>query len=234
MPNVTLILPTYCPTKEVSAHLKRCFSLLSKNTEDEQYSLVVVENGSTDFFSLVQAEVEAGGFRFTKMSGDCYVHTPYPLGYARAVNMGLKLARTEFVCILNNDVFVPPGWLTQMLADFASIKRCGILAPQERSANPGITYDDHWWSLVLARRSLFDEVGLLDEEHLNARYADQDMSFRVRKAGYQICRTGNVIVEHDESSTYRHLKNTAIEDAERAVMMERWGYCEFPGGMKSA
>lgn len=215
MKQVAIIFPTYCPEKSVANILRECLRALKQNTDPELYTVLLIEQGPK--------YCETIG---TWLPMD-YIYRKEPLGYAAAVNMGLQIARTQYVCVMNNDVIVRPGWLEQMLADYESIEKCGVLSPQEMGAPTGITYDDHWWSLVLAKREVFDKVGLLDEKCLNARYADQDMNIRIRKAGYQVCRTGNVIIDHANSATYRHLKVDAVEDAERAVMMERYGCCEF-------
>ena len=203
----TIIVPTFCPDAEVLRHLRRCMDHLFKNTPRELFDLIIVEQGT-----------ENANIYYS----DLYIQAPKPLGYARAVNIGLKLATTEYVCVLNNDVFLPPNWLETMLADFAKIPNCGVLAPQEGPSESLYTYDAHWWSLILARREV---LGLLDEEHLNYRYHDQAKNIDLNQQGYEIVRTGNVIVEHVNSATYS--KMNVDEMPERAYMMEKYGVCEF-------
>lgn len=204
---VSIILPCYVPDAEVLGYLHRCIKQLWRNTPEGLFDLIIVENGSDcteDFKCLLR------------------IHSEHPLGYARAVNIGIRLAKTEYVCIINNDLFVTSGWLEQMIADYESILDCGVLAP---NGPPGITFDSHWWSCVLIRKSVIDTVGLLDEEKLNYRYHDQDWNILCRKAGYAVARTGNVQMDHVNSATYDKMKRD--DTPEREEMIRRWGVAHF-------
>lgn len=204
---VTIILPTFCPDAEVNGYLNRCIDALWRNTPEDLFDLMIVENGSDC----------TGNFKYLFR-----IHSDEPLGYARAVNIGLKLATTEYVCILNNDLFVTPGWLEQMIADFESVHACGIISP---NGLPGITFNSHWWSCVLFCRDVIDHVGLLDEDNLNFRFHDQDYNIRLHTQDYAIARTGNVQMEHINSATYNKMK--VDESPEKEEMMRRWGCLEF-------
>lgn len=67
--------------------------------------IIVVDNGSTDQ-SLDVARHNAGQL----------VALPSNLGFAAAVNAGIRKARAEWILILNNDVSLPPSWLAILLA----------------------------------------------------------------------------------------------------------------------
>ncbi len=215
MKPVTIVLPTYCPNLEVAQHLNRCVSDLFKNTPADLYDLIIVEQGD------IEADV-----RWATI----YCHANEPLGFSRAVNIGYRLARTEYICVLNNDVFVPKGWLELMLRD---IEYAGILAPSDGpvattgTAGIGRVWTEHWGSLYMLRRSLLDTIGLLDEDKLNYRFQDQDQSIRCYKSGKDVCRTSSVTVEHVNSATYSKMNKQAEEAEERAEMIRRHGFAEF-------
>lgn len=209
---ITIILPTYSPDAEVTKHLDRCMDSLFATTPRESFLLLIVENGS---------------HAASHIGADMYVRTPEALGYARAVNLGIKLATTDTICIINNDLTFSEGWLQRLYADYASVMSCAIMAPQESGGPPGIQYDSHWWSCVMTRKSVIRQVGILDETKLNLRYHDQDWNIRARKSGLQVCRTGNVIVGHANSQTYSRMNAGAAEGAERAEMIRRHGCAEF-------
>lgn len=219
MKPVSIIIPTYCPDAEVVGHLWKCMRRLLQNTNPKLYELIIIEQGDPHCIA----------FPAPRELKSTYIHHQDPLGYAKAVNIGLKLAITEYVCILNNDVFVPAGWLEQMLNDFKSIENCGVIAPFEGTAEPGkIITDAHWWSCVLLNRERFYRAtfgNFLDEEKMNMRFHDQKANIQLRQFGYQVCRTGNVAVEHVNSATYSKMK--VDETPERAAMMAEFGCLEF-------
>jgi len=216
----------------------KCVERLTKYTPEELYEPIFVEQGHP----YLAPDPVHWDMNFP-LGGGLYLHSSQPLGYARAVNLGVALARTEFICIINNDLFVPPGWLETMLAEFASIPHCGVLAPfdgPEARLDPNgpVIYDQSWWSCVLMRREHFNNIEGLNDRELNYRFHDQDFNIRTRLEGLRIARTGKVVVEHIDSATYSRMPERVEADTkERAVMIERWGaahYVEWlaKGGME--
>lgn len=209
----SIILPSYVIDKTVHEYLKRCLENLEKNTDRSSYQLVIVDNGSI------------AGSDLMKSKADVYVRKDEPMGYARATNLGLAMSSGDYLCILNNDLFVPQNWLPDMIRDYESISKAGTIAPMEGVPEKRLYYDSHWFSLVLFSRKVFTEIGYLDES-INYRFHDQDYSIRVKKAGYEVLRTGNVVVEHINSATYGKMKRNE-DPAEREVMIKRYGYAHF-------
>ena len=128
------------------------------------------------------------------------------------------------MCVINNDLFVQEGWLDKMLEDYGKTPG-GVLAPFDHPVETGIYYDRHWYSLFLVKRDVFTKVGYLDEL-INYRFHDQDYSIRIKKAGFEVMRTGNVIVGHIDSATYNKMERNE-DPEERRVMVERHGYAHF-------
>lgn len=215
---VTIILPVYCVDDEVRGHLAHCLDNLLKHTDQSLFELIVIENGSS---AVPEAIPPILDFRYQ------YVWMEKPIGYARAVNFGMKVADTEYVCVLSSDVFVTPNWLETLIADYESIPDCGVLAP---NGPLGITFNSHWWACVLIRKSVVDMVGLLDES-LPFMYHDQCWNIECHKAGYKIARTGNVQVEHVGRVTYGRVPDQ-WSTAERAEMIRRHGAPEFQDWIK--
>ena len=208
---VTIILPVYCVDAEVRRHLEHCIANLLWHTPSALFDLVVVENGSSVVPDIIGSALEYQ-----------YVWMADAVGYARAVNYGLRAAVTDYVCVLNSDVFVSPGWLEKMIEDYDSIPKCGVLAP---NGPPGITFDSHWWSCVLIRKGVADVVGLLDES-LPFMYHDQNWNICCRKAGFAVARTGNVQVEHIGRVTYGRVPDQGSA-VEREEMIRRYRVAEF-------
>jgi len=67
--------------------------------------VIVVDNGSTDDSAAVAAQAGAQVIRLDRN-----------LGFAPAVNRGIKATQADWIAILNNDVTLAPDWLAKLLA----------------------------------------------------------------------------------------------------------------------
>lgn len=211
---VSLILPNYTIDAQVEEYLEKCLNALEAHTDMSRVQFIVVDNGSPNVSE-----------RLKKMA-DIYVRKDYPMGYARAVNAGFALADCPYIAVLNNDLFLQEGWLDKMIATYGETKG-GVLSPFDYPMQPGpIAYDKHWYSLIFMHRDVQKAVGYFDET-MNFRYHDQDYSIRVKKAGYEVMRTPNVVVAHINSATYSKMPQRSGESAEARKMVEKWGATMF-------
>jgi len=195
---VTVIVPSYCPDEIVRGYEARCLAAVAAHTPREMYDLVLVGGGDWS--------------------------------YPQKVNAAITGVRSDYTVVLSNDVFVGSGWLDQMLTDYKNITKCGVLAPVEHPfpfpalCPDKIIKDDHWWALAFISMAVWDDVGPL-HEGMPFTYHDQDWNIRARKMGYQICRTGNVVVEHVNMATRSRVN--ADDSAEKLFMEQRYGTSEF-------
>lgn len=212
--DVSIILPNYAIDSEVEGYLEKCLDALEANTDMSRVQFIVIDNGSP-------RESE----RLKKLA-DIYIRKDYPMGYARAVNAGFALADCPWTVVLNNDLFVQAGWLDEMIRVYQETKG-GVLAPFDYPMQPGsVSYNKHWYSLILFRSDIRKEIGYFDET-MNYRFHDQDYSIRMKSAGYEVMRTPNVVVAHINSATYNKMKERATEPAEMRKMVEKWGCTMF-------
>lgn len=98
--------------------LRDCLASLRAEGELVPLEVTVVDNDSSDGAAeMVQREhpwarlIESGG----------------NLGYAKAANMGIRAACSEFILVLNPDTVVPAGTLARCLAEMAARPRVGVL-----------------------------------------------------------------------------------------------------------
>lgn len=101
MQEVTVVIPNYNGKK----YLTPCLRALYENTAVEM-AVIVVDNGSGD-----------GSVKEAKT---LYPQTEYVLfdrnyGFCRAVNEGIRRARTEYVLLLNNDTEIRRGFVEHLL-----------------------------------------------------------------------------------------------------------------------
>lgn len=68
--------------------------------------IIVVDNGSTDDSAAVAI---TAGAQVIPLGAN--------LGFAAAVNRGLREATAEYIAVLNNDVTLPPEWLAPLMAE---------------------------------------------------------------------------------------------------------------------
>lgn len=100
---ISIILPAY-------RHLdvtKLCVYSIQKYTTDVEYELICVDDCSGD-----------DTYEYFRSISNKVVHIPGGNhGFAYACNKGLELAdpRSEFVCVMNNDMFVGPHWLSNLV-----------------------------------------------------------------------------------------------------------------------
>jgi glycosyltransferase involved in cell wall biosynthesis len=89
---------------------RQCLASLKEQTRPE-WELIVVDNGSDD-----GTAANLAGVRDMASVPVTVVTNTKNLGFPAAVNQGLRLARGEYLVLLNNDVIVTDGWLDQLIA----------------------------------------------------------------------------------------------------------------------
>lgn len=180
--------------------------------------VIVVDNGSTD-----------GSAEFAEHSGARVVRLKTNTGFAEAVNRGIQSAAGECIAILNNDVTLDPDWLaalTEGLQD-ASFATGKVLSARDSNIIDGAfdeisrgacahrcgsgKHDSAFWNsprpirfapmtAALFRRSLFDEIGLLDER-FGSYLEDVDFGIRCAAAGRHGVYLPAAIAHHVGSAT---------------------------------
>jgi len=156
---------------------------------------------------------------------DIYIATPNVDGFGHAVNLGIKLASHEWIAVIGNDITLQEGWLPKLQSVFNSIPGCGFLHPADQTDGEPPLEGECWWPMVLTKRSVLDNVGLLDEQ-LSWRYHDQDISIRAAMKGYRVIRTSEVRVQHLNGATWNSMqedKRKKHSDEEGEIILKRYG-----------
>ena len=209
----SIVLPAYVPNADLLGVTIACVASLEATTAPDSYELVIVDNGSIPDAAAMLHD-----------AADRYLRFDIPLGYARAANIGLAVAEHDWLVVVNTDIeFQRSGWLGQLQADYLETPG-GILSAMD-DGREGLVYDESWFSCWLTHRDVIRRVGYFDES-LGYRYHDQDYAIKVKRAGYEVMRDGNVPVSHINSATYDTMGRDE-DPGERAVMEERWGASLF-------
>ena len=112
---VTIVIPNYN-----GAHfMKSCLEKLRKQTFQD-FQVLVVDNGSQDD-SLA-------------LMRDCYpeirvIALKKNYGFSRAVNVGIRAARTPYVILLNNDTEPEPEYVEKLVKAISRSKRIFSVSP---------------------------------------------------------------------------------------------------------
>ncbi len=168
------------------------------------------------------------------------------LGFPGAVNCGLRATTGEFVCILNNDTEVTPGWIEEMLAVLAT-PGTGMVGPRSNRISGLQNVADapplararrahHWareWSeghrgiswrinrlvgfCLLARRDLFEDLGGLDEGFGRGNFEDDELCDRVLGSGLSLRVADGAVVLHHGSATFAGLDDDYLDLLSRAA-----------------
>ena len=88
---------------------QQCLASLKEHTRPA-WELIVVDNGSNDATAAYLA-----GVRDMASVPVTVVTNGTNLGFPAAINQGLRLARGEYLVLLNNDVVVTDAWLDQLI-----------------------------------------------------------------------------------------------------------------------
>jgi len=193
------------------------------------FELIVVDNASG-------AETQA----YLRGTGARVVRNEENRGCAAAWNQGIALERGELLCLVNSDIEVPARWLERLTAfhrmhSFAWVSpaiREGLLDYDLEALNRKVQsrfgrrffVDEFRGMVLLSRRDLYDRVGGFDEGFARAKYEDEDMFWRLRKAGLRSAVTLDVVVHHHGSRSVREERSRTpgFESVNKVYFDRKW------------
>lgn len=161
-----------------------------------------------DHLTIIDNASTVGGGQLREWS-DVYIRNKENLGYAKAVNQGLKLCgHGELVAIANNDIRVSPNWKEvseEIMQDKKIMSLHFTMLPYEEP----FKLSDRVWKTGKERwctGSFFvmRNLGLFDENFLNS-YDDWDIHYRMYQNGFNTAYTNIVQYQHMNSFTQKEI-----------------------------
>lgn len=203
---------------------KRCLETVRDYSAD--YRLIFVDNGSPEFpriYPELRQHRTATVLRNTKN-----------VGFVRAVNQGIAMARAPYVVLLNNDAEAVPGWLEALRAPLDA--GAALSGPRTTAAGSwqGRTHAGPGWEFLhsramlaffctMFRREVFEQLGALDEDFGPGLGDDDHFCWLAQRAGMRLALVRSLVIPHHHRSTFKEVYGSEAIPAmqERAMALFR-------------
>ncbi len=207
-------------------YTRKCVESIQANTTLPHELIFVDNNSSDDTLDYLQELVDVNdNYSLISNSENC--------GFAAGNNQGMKIARGDYIFLLNNDVLVAEGWLERMLACAESDEAIGLVGPltnrisglqmiadvpysdpaeAEEYARRIAQAQDRKYTprrriagfAMLIKRTLYDKIGGLDEDFGSGNFEDDDYCLRATEAGFKIMVAEDAFIHHFGSATFEY------------------------------
>lgn len=213
--SISIIIP-YCNANEFT---EECLRSIKKHTKD--YEIILIDNGSKDLLELSENEMSI-----------CLIRNEENLGFPKAVNQGLARAKGDYLCVLNNDIIVVPGWAERLIWHL----ECGIdvIGPRTNSiSGPQALLVDRYNNIeelnseseilykkekhrrfpfhrliafcIIMRRWVYEMIGGFDEIFSPGNYEDDSYCLEAIDKGFKLAIANDVFIHHFGSITHKAL-----------------------------
>lgn len=222
-PIVSIIIPIYNKWQ----FTYNCLQAILKNTNNINYEVIIVDNGSTDETNLL----------IEKVDNIIYLKNEKNLGFAKACNQGAKIAQGEYLLFLNNDTVALPLWLNVLIDELKQNSNTGIVGskliyPDKTIQHAGVIFSNKGepyhihnkkhnlnkeankkkrflaitGACLAIKRNLFKQVEGFDEIYKNS-YEDIDLCLKVASLGFSIVYCPESCLYHYESMSHGRFDN---------------------------
>ncbi len=207
------------PTRNRAGYLDVALASLRAQVDAPPHELLVVDDGSTDDTVAVAA----------RHSVKVVAARP-PGGLNAGRNTGIAATRADLIAFVDDDVWVPPGWLAALVAGAARHPEAGalggpirgrLLGPAPRSCGreqPPITTLDLgptdrdaefvWGANMTVRRAAIDRIGPFDES-LRGNGDEEDWLLRLHAADGRVAYIADAWLEHRRVGDDARLRSLA-------------------------
>ena len=179
-PKYSIVIPTY---NNCEKYLKPCIDSIIKYTEMTDIELVISANGCTDNTSAYLTYLE------TVIPNLYVIWNESPLGFAKAVNEGIKVSTCKKIVLLNNDTLLleqqKNQWLDRLDNYHADISSVLTLHSPITNQKFGVFF------CTMIDRKVFDTIGLLDKSFEIGGCEDIDFCYRADQNGFSLVDVGS-------------------------------------------
>jgi len=228
-PRVTIIIVNY----NGAPFLKKLLSSLEKQTY-KNFEIVFVDNASKDkSIEIIKKYSEKVTIKMKT------IILSQNLGFCKGNNIGLKFAEGEYIVLLNNDTFVSPTWLEELVEAMDYNERIGVCQSKiinmrdkrvllgnfigvygmrkntiisSVSSHTKKYFEGLFYASgasLIIRKSLLSKLGYLFDEKQFT--GDLDLSWRVRLLGYKIVTNIKSLCFHYQGYSTKIVTRKRIE-----------------------
>lgn len=210
-PLYSIVMPIFHRNEKVSNTAKDCYASVINNSKDHEF--IIVDNASTENVSYFKGDVNV---RFKENKG-----------ISIAWNTGLKLARADYIAVINDDIIVRDGWLDKLRAA-VDMPQGGVsnVHVEHLPAGIGVVENYKWFSgsCFMLKRSTINRVGYFDERFFPCNWEDHDYWVRVLKSGLKLYVDYSMTVQHREGQTVHDKDLSEQFLTNKAKFIEKWGF----------
>ncbi|MCT1399973.1 hypothetical protein AK95_08890 [Paenibacillus sp. LC231] len=222
-------------------YTRDCVESILRNTDDVEYELILVDNGSTDGTKEY----------FDSVPGAKVIHLKYNIHLVKGFNIGLMAAEGKYCAAVCNDFIFTPNWLRNLMICIESDPGIGFVSPgatsisnmqqisipfnskddfQEKAREYNVSDPSKWEERVVllpnvlcCPTALLDRIGYYDTRFFRGEFLDDDISFRIRRAGYKLVYCADTVTHHYGSLTTASDHQTNSMEEGRKTFAEKYG-----------
>lgn len=250
-PKVSLLVPT----RDRMELISRCVESIRRLTDYPDYEIIIIDNGSTDPAALAYLEQASdfrgvrvlrieGEFNFSMLNNRAVAECDGEI--VALLNSDLEVTQTDWLTEMVSHAVQPGAGAVGALLLFPndSIQHAGVIlgiGGVAGHAHKGFPRDHRGYfgrnclisefsaltgACLVVRKSLYQEVGGLDEDNLTVAFNDIDFCLRLRELGYLNIFTPYARFYHHESASrgYEDTPEKMLRHKkEEDFMKDRWG-----------
>lgn len=211
----SIVCPIYINNDETKRLAHECLDSVEQNSSD--YELIIVNDASSLYVNDLLKRADTSIFHRKNK------------GLAPTWNDGIKIARGEYIAVINSDVSVPDGWLEGLREKFT--KSVGVVGPAVEHLPNDPSQPAYQWfpgSCFMLSRETIEKVGLFDENFIPFYFEDTDYWTRILKAGLKLARNYDIFVKHAEGATVKNLARDEVYQKNFQKFIEKHGFDPIP------
>lgn len=233
-PLVSIVLLAYNQLE----YTKACIESIYKYTSSIEIELITVNNGSFDNIKVY----------FDSLPNKKKVNIVNNVRPVDGFNAGIEIAEGKYTACVCNDFIFTENWLNNLLKCIESDESIGFVSPganyisnyqridskynsisemQEFARNYNVSDPSKWEErirllpcVLLCRSDLLKNIGGYDPRFYYGEFADDDISFRIRRLGYKLIYAGDTFTYHAGSITtgIDHVENKSLQVSKEIFM----------------
>lgn len=227
-PEISIVIGSY----NRSQMLQKCIDLIRRELASVNHEIIVVDGGSSD-----------GALEWLVQQKDIVTIVQHNRGewlgkkierkpWAYFMNLALKSASAQKVCMLSDDSFIFPGAILNGMKRFdeeSQRVKLGAVPfyfrdfPVRKRFSTAINLGKLYLNHGIYNKDALEEVGYIDEDYY-FYFADTDLVFKMYQKGYQCIANEESLVEHIFEATpeIRATNNDEKKIRDRSKLIDNW------------